>query len=100
MSEGLLAEIVYLAVSAPTVLAEQLTRSGHIVWEALSVSEVLYLCEHHTIDAVVIAPEVEDADVVEVQFRRVTITLERKATAADVIWELSQLFPPLQLPLQ
>jgi hypothetical protein len=33
---------------------------------------VLYLCEHQKVDVVVIGPDVEDADVAEVQMRRIT----------------------------
>jgi hypothetical protein len=66
---------------------------GYQVWEALSVSEVLYLLEHETVNAVVIAPDVEDKEVVSVQLRNVTITLEQDAKLQDLIWELSNLFP-------
>jgi hypothetical protein len=41
----------------------------------------------------VIAPEVEDPDVVQAQLRHITIRLGPTATAKDLIWELSQLFP-------
>jgi hypothetical protein len=66
---------------------------GYQVWEALSVSEVLYLIEHEAVDAVVIAPEVEDKEVVNVQLRNITIQLEENAKLQDLIWELSNLFP-------
>jgi len=40
-------------------MASDLMMAGYRVWEALEVSEVLFLCEQHKVDAVVIAPEVE-----------------------------------------
>lgn len=86
--------LVYLTDRAPSEMASDLTLAGCTVWEALAVSEVLYLCEHQNIDVVVIAPEVEDADVVEVQMRRMTLTLKPGATAKDVMWQLAQLFRP------
>lgn len=66
--------------------------AGYTVYEALAVSEVLYFCEHFNIDAVVIAPDVEDPDIMEAQMRHITLKLKPSATAADVIWELEQLF--------
>ena len=85
--------LVYLTTRAPSGMASDLMLAGYTVWEALAVSEVLYLCEHQNVDVVVIAPEVEDADAVEVQMRRMTLTLKRGATAKDVMWQLTQLFP-------
>jgi hypothetical protein len=66
--------------------------AGYTVYEALAVSEVLYLCEHYKIDAVVIAPDVEDPDVIEAQMRHITMKLKPHATVKDVIWELQTLF--------
>ena len=56
------------------------------------MSEMLYFCEHHKIDAVVIAPDVEDPDIIEAQMRHTTMKLKPEATVKDVIWELQALF--------
>ena len=85
--------LVYLTDHAPPPMASDLTLAGYTVWEAPAVSEVLYLCEHENVDVVVIGPDVEDADVIEVQMRRITLRLKPGATAKDVMWELAQLFP-------
>ena len=90
--------LVYMTTRAPSELASELMLSGYAIWEALAVSEVLYLCEQHDIDAVVIAPDVKDAEIVEVQTRRTTLTLKRGATAKDVVWQLAQLFPSASQP--
>ncbi len=90
---GGMASVVYLTSRAPSKLTDDLMLAGHRAWECLSVSEVLYICEREWVDAVVIAPDVEDADVVEVHLRHFTIRLEPNATAKDLIWELSRLFP-------
>jgi len=95
-----MAQIVYLTTRAPSRLADDLLRAGHRAWECLSVSEVLYICEQEWIDAVVIAPDVEDADLVEAQLRHVTIRLQPEASAKDLVWELSQLFPPMSATVQ
>jgi hypothetical protein len=85
--------VVYLSNQAPSELADGLMACGYQVWEALSVSEVLYLIEHEAVDAVVIAPEIEDKELVCVQLRNITIKLEKDAKLQDLIWELSNLFP-------
>jgi hypothetical protein len=84
--------IVYLCALAPSRMASDLVMAGYKVWEALEVSEVLFLCEHHKIDVVVIAPEVEDKELVEAQLRQITLKLKEHATSKDVIWELENLF--------
>jgi hypothetical protein len=88
-----MASVVYLTRRAPSKLIDDLMLAGHRVWECLSVSEVLYVCEEKWIDAVVIAPDVEDADVVEAQLRHITIRLEPDASPKDLIWQLCRLFP-------
>jgi hypothetical protein len=62
--------IVYLCALAPSRMASDLVMAGYKVWEALEVSEVLFLCEHHKIDAVVIAPDVEDQELVKLNCGR------------------------------
>ena len=91
--------LVYLTGRASSKIASELTLAGHTVWEALAVSEVLFLCEHHNVDVVVIGPDVEDADVIEVQMRRITLRLKPGATAKDMMWELAQLFPSAVTPI-
>ena len=95
-----MASVVYLTTRAPSRLAADLILAGHRAWECLSVSEALYICEQEWIDAVVIAPDVEDRDFVAMQLRHVTIQLKPEATAKDLIWELSNLFPARTTSIQ
>ena len=88
-----MASVVYLTNRAPAKMIGELMMAGHRAWECLSVSEVLYICERESVDAIVIDPEVEDPDVIEVQMRRITLRLKPDATTQDLIWELSNLFP-------
>jgi hypothetical protein len=88
-----MASVVYLTNRAPAKLTDDLLLAGHRAWECLSVSEVLYICEQESIDAVVIAPDVEDPDLIGAQLRHITIHLKPEATAKELIWELSKLFP-------
>jgi hypothetical protein len=49
------------------------------------------LCEHHWIDAILIAVDVEEPDIIEAQMQHTTMKLKPNATAKDVIWELANL---------
>lgn len=92
--------LVLLSTHSPSKLASDLEIAGYRVHEALEVSEVLHVCEYENIDAVVIAPDVADQDMVEVQLRQMTITLKPKATIKDLVWELIQLFPDKTVLIQ
>ena len=92
--------LVYLTSLAPCQIADELRLAGYTVFEALEISEVWYLCEHEDIDVVVIAPEVEDQDQIELQLRRPTIRLKPGSTAKDISWELWNLFPNTQQLIQ
>ena len=94
------AAIVLLNVRSPSKLAGELELFGHHVWEALDVSEVLFLCEQHSIDAVLIAAELEHGELIEKQLRGVVMRLDKTADAAYVDWELSQLFPSQDVTIQ
>jgi hypothetical protein len=86
-----MASVIYLTRSAASQMAADLRHSGVTVWEALWVSEVLYLCEHEHIDVAVIAPDVDEPELAEVQIRHATMRLEAKATTGHVVWELAHL---------
>jgi hypothetical protein len=87
------ASIALLSTVSPSKLADELELFGHQVWEALDVGEVLCLCEQHAIDAVVIAPDVEHAELIEKQLGGIVMRLSRNADAMYVDGELSLLFP-------
>ncbi|MDP9266936.1 MAG: hypothetical protein M3P27_01245 [Acidobacteriota bacterium] len=64
------------------------------MFEALSVSEVLHLCESLPIEVVLIASGVSDPELPELQQRFVTVCFEEKTTAQEVVWELCDLLDP------
>lgn len=66
---------------------------GHKVWKALDVSEVLFLCEQHHVDAVVIAAEVDAGELIQKQWRGTVMRLKPNPDAAYLDWELSEVFP-------
>ncbi|HEX7424000.1 MAG TPA: hypothetical protein VF311_08970 [Terriglobales bacterium] len=85
--------VAYLTRRCPSQLGDQLRLAGYTVWEALTASEVLHLCEYQGIDAVVIDAGMEDRDLPEVQGRYISLRLNENATAADVIWSWSSCSP-------
>ena len=95
-----MAAIVLLNSISPSKLASELELFGHQVWEALAISEVLFLCEQHKVDAVVIAAEVEHGELIEKQLRGTVMRLKSNADAAYLDWELSQLFPKKDITIQ
>jgi predicted GTPase len=94
------AAIVLLNSISPSKLAEELELFGHEVWEALDISEVLFLCEQHRVDAVIIAADVEGGELIEKQLRGTVMRLKSNADAAYLDWELSQLFPKKDITIQ
>jgi hypothetical protein len=85
------ASLVYLTSHLNSKLADDLRLAGHRVFEARDVSEALYLCERQRVDAIVIAPDIDDPDLAEAQLHHITIRM--KGSVHDLIWELSRLFP-------
>lgn len=92
--------LVHLTTRVPSRLASDLEWAGYQVFEALEVAEVLHLCEHQHIDAVVIGADVRDEDLIELQTREMTIQLKSEATIKDLIWELTNLFPDKAMKIQ
>jgi hypothetical protein len=88
-----MASVVYLSPVAPSKLASELILAGVTVWEAISLSEVLYLCDHRQVDVVVIAADVEEPQLVEMKVRHATMRLTPSATVGDVLGELVHLLP-------
>jgi hypothetical protein len=92
--------IIYVATSHPSNLSDELTLAGYRVWEAFAVSEVLHLIEYEDIDCVVLAPDVRNRKVIASESGRVCVLLEPTTTPAELIWELTQLFPTTDAKVQ
>jgi DNA-binding response OmpR family regulator len=92
--------LVYLTTRSPSKLGDELTRAGYRVFEALAISEVLYLQEHENVDLVIIDSTVQGAEEKARHLRGITFTLDAAATTADVQWELSLLFPDVDGSVQ
>jgi hypothetical protein len=85
------ASFVYLTTRSNSKLTDDLRLAGHRVFEARDVSGALYLSERQRVDGIVIGPDIEDPDLAEAQLHHITIRV--KGSTADLIWELSRLFP-------
>lgn len=83
--------IVLWTPIAPCKFAEELRDLSVAVYEAIATSEVLNICEHEEVDAVVILPGVQSKGVREVQQRFICFVLDHTATPAELLWELSNL---------
>ena len=88
--------LIYFTRELPG-LSEDLSEQGFQVYEALAVSEVMYLCQQHPRLTVVIDHTVEPDAANKVAGRHITIRLKKKATVRDLLWELSCLFPDVQV---
>ena len=85
--------LVLFTTLAPAPLTDELTSAGYRVFKALAVSEVLHICETESIDIVVIDANVDEQRGKDIQCHHTTLRLERGATAKNLVWELTQLFP-------
>jgi hypothetical protein len=82
--------LIYFTRELPG-LSEDLSENGFQVYEALAVSEVLYLSQQHPALVVVIDHTVEPEAANQIAARHITLRLKKKATVRDVVWELSEL---------
>jgi hypothetical protein len=92
--------LVFFTRRLPSQLSDALSLAGYRVFEALALSEVLYLQEHENIDAVIIAADVEEQAEKVKQIRGIVLALKSNATVAEVQWELSALFSKQVHPIQ
>lgn len=84
--------LIYFTRELPG-LSEDLIEAGFQVYEALAISDVFCLAEQYPSAIVVIDSSVEDLAALEIARSEPTLRLKPRATAADVIWRLSELSP-------
>jgi hypothetical protein len=80
--------LIYFTRELPG-LSEDLSEHGFQIYEALAISEVLYLCQQHPWLVVVIGPHGPSRAASEIAEQRVTLRPKKKATVRDVVWKLS-----------
>src|SRR5436853_2853343 len=72
---GEMISLVLFTTRAPSRLADELAQAGFSVFEVLAISEVLHLCETEKIEIVLIAADVEESRVTEIQHHVTTYGL-------------------------
>lgn len=82
--------LLYFTRELPGI-CEDLIQNGLTVYEALAISEVLYLAELYPGAHIVIDHTVEDGAANALAKRYSTLRLNSESTSADVIWELSEI---------
>lgn len=80
--------LIYFTRELPGI-SEELSEAGFQVYEALALSEVFYLAEHHPGAHIIVDHNVEDDAAREVARHHITLRLQPNANAANVLWELS-----------
>jgi hypothetical protein len=81
--------IIFFSRTLPNPIAEELSIQGHILYEALAISEVLALAEQHPEAQIVIAADVDDERARVIGRHYPTLRLKPKSTTGDVLLELS-----------
>lgn len=81
--------LILFTDTAPHPLAEELSRQGHQVFEAVAISEVYALADQHLNATIIITSEVHPERAVHHHYT--TLHLKPEATAHDIVWELSAL---------
>lgn len=85
-----MATLAWFTRLAPSPLAASVAaHGGHLIYEAITVSEVLYLMEHYDVQVLVVDSTVEDEAAREMGRRFMSLRLQPGATAAEVLWEMS-----------
>jgi hypothetical protein len=85
--------IIFFTRSLPNPIANELQLQGHIVFEALAISEVMALQEQNPAAQIVINHDVEPVAARVIQQRFPTLQLQANTTVPDVLFELSHQNP-------
>jgi hypothetical protein len=81
--------LILFTMIAPDPLVEELARQGHMVYEALAVSEVYALADQHPLATIIITADVDPERAKAIQHHYPTLHLKPTATVQDIVWELS-----------
>jgi hypothetical protein len=84
--------LALLSPISPSQLSMQLEAWGYSIFEAVSLSEILHLCEHQDIAAVIVAADVDVYGVREALNRQIVIELTAHTRIEDLVSELTLLF--------
>ncbi|HJX00798.1 MAG TPA: hypothetical protein VJ453_11585 [Terriglobales bacterium] len=81
--------LVLFTTIAPDPLAEELSRQGHTVYEALAAPDEYALAEQHPAATIIITADVHPEQAKAIQHHHPTLHLQPNATVKDIMWEAS-----------
>jgi hypothetical protein len=76
--------LILFTTRAPNTLADELTKQGHEVYEAIAISEVLALAEQHPASQILITPEVDQNRASVIQQHYPTVRLHKEFTPLNL----------------
>jgi hypothetical protein len=80
--------LILFTTIAPNPLAEELSRQGHTVYEALAVSEVYALADQHQMATIIMTADIDPERAKAIQHHYPTLHLKSAATVWEIVWEL------------
>jgi hypothetical protein len=83
--------LILFTTIAPDPLAEELSRQGHTVYEALAVSEVYALADQHPKAQIILTADIDPERAKAIQHHYPTLHLKADASARDIVWEILNL---------
>jgi len=83
--------IILFTTTAPHPIADELSKFGLPIREAIAISEVFSLVEQYPDASIVITPDVELDRVKIIQQHHSTLHLQASATARDILFEILHL---------
>jgi hypothetical protein len=92
--------VIYFTSCAPSKLLKGLIAAGYRVFEALEISEVMHLCEHEDVDRVVVASDIDEQEMIEIQLQQIAIKAKPEWTVGDIVWQLSETFEDMNGRIQ
>jgi hypothetical protein len=83
--------LAMLSNVSPSPLSQDLERWGYEIFEAVSLSEILHLCEHQNISAVIVNAGVKVFGIRQALSRQILIELTPATTTEELVSELTLL---------
>jgi len=80
--------LILFTMIAPDPMAEELSRQGHMVYEALAVSEVYALADQHPQAQIILTADIDPERAKAIQHHYPTLHLKSAATVREILWEL------------
>jgi hypothetical protein len=84
--------IALLSNISPSPLSKELETWGYEVYEAISISEIMHLCEHRYPTCVVVAAGVEVYGLNEITQKLIVIQQNEGSTTQELVTMLTDLF--------